>query len=279
MKKIFFTFLLFILFLANVSAYTNVCSWTYTAATDDKTYNISINVAKTTSGLAVSYTNDCALIFGTGCEEETKYGNSAGALEDSNVYISAANYSLIYEKGQCPAKAYVDLEAFRNWDDGGKSEVCIGTKSYCSTKNNMATYFTKLPDDYVGYMTFTEPTLTTGTLGNASSFEDEPNIIVDNGSASLDCKGFLGDPSSPNAPAYYLVLAFKIIKYAAIILVLIMSIIDFAKATLSQDKDLLKKAAISSAKRLIFAVLIFFLPILLNFLLSWLGDAYSTCIS
>lgn len=279
MKKIIFIIFSMFLFITDGFAVSNVCSWKYKVTYDSKTYDISINVAKTTNGLAVSYSNDCAKVFGTGCEEETKYGNSASALEDENVYISASDFALINKKGKCPATAFIDLEAFRNYDKGGKSEVCIGTKSECSKKNNTATYFTKVPDSYAGKMTFTNPSLITGNQGSSSDLGEEPDIIIDSNPTTEDCKGFLGDPSSPNAPAYYLVLAFKIIKYLAIVLVLVMSIIDFVKATISQDKDLLKKATLTAGKRLVFAILIFFLPTLLNYLLSWLGDAYSTCIS
>lgn len=279
MKKFVFAIIFVLSFITSVNADTTLCTWKYKVTYDSKTYDVSINVSKTTGGLKVSYSNDCAKWFGTGCEEEAKYGNSASALEEENVYISASTYTLINDKGKCPATAYIDLEAFRNYDSGGMSEVCIGAMSECSQKNNTATYFTKIPNSYVGSMSFTSPTLTFGAEGTGGDLENEPDVVFDTGGSSEDCEGFLGDPASPNAPAYYLVLAFKIIKYAAIILVVVMSTVDFAKATVSQDKDLLKKASISAAKRLIFAVIIFFLPLLLNFLLSWLGDAYSTCVS
>lgn len=91
------------------------------------------------------------------------------------------------------------------------------------------------------------------------------------------CEGFLGRKINHSSPAYYLNLILKIMKYAAVILAIVFSIIDFAKATISQDKDNLKKATITSVKRLIFAVLMFFIPILIDFVLGLLG-AYTSCV-
>lgn len=100
---------------------------------------------------------------------------------------------------------------------------------------------------------------------------------VENYDFENSCEGYLGDPEIKGTPAYYLRYIMKIIKYLAIILALILSIIDFVKAVTSQDKDLLQKAIMSSVKRLIFAVVIFFIPILLDFILGLIGS-YSTCL-
>ena len=94
------------------------------------------------------------------------------------------------------------------------------------------------------------------------------------------CQGFLGNKEcgvGKNCdPAYYLDLVFKLVKYSAIVLVFVLSIIDFIRAIASQDKDQLNKAIQSAVKRLIAAIIIFFVPIVLNFILGLLG-AYDTC--
>ena len=59
-----------------------------------------------------------------------------------------------------------------------------------------------------------------------------------------------------------------VIKYAAIICLLGFSIADFVKAIVSEDKDALKKAGTTTMKRFIYCVMIFFLPIVINFLLD-----------
>lgn len=95
-----------------------------------------------------------------------------------------------------------------------------------------------------------------------------------------NCEGFLGSRECPTGtdcdPAYYLDLTLNIMKYGAIILTFALSTMDFIKATINQDKDQLKKSTTTAVKRLIAAIIIFFLPILINFILSLLG-AYNTC--
>ena len=71
-------------------------------------------------------------------------------------------------------------------------------------------------------------------------------------------------------------LTLNIMKYGAVILVFALSTMDFIKATINQDKEQLKKSTTTAVKRLIAAIIIFFLPILINFILSLLG-AYNTC--
>lgn len=85
------------------------------------------------------------------------------------------------------------------------------------------------------------------------------------------CKSLLGDINSKQAPAYYLNFAFNLVKYIAIILLLALTIVDFAKATASSKEEAIKKAAQATIKRFIIAVIIFFLPDLINFILKLLG--------
>lgn len=109
-------------------------------------------------------------------------------------------------------------------------------------------------------------------------FENYLNYqFSDDFSGYEDCAGFLGNKAINTTPAYYLVLILNIMKYGAIIFTLVFSVIDFLKAITSQDKEQLKKAMSASVKRLICAIVIFFLPILIDFVLSFLG-AYNTCL-
>lgn len=99
---------------------------------------------------------------------------------------------------------------------------------------------------------------------------------LDKSVADTKCEGLLGDPNDSDSAAYFLQGIFNIFKFAAPILVLIMTIIDFIKAITSQDKDMVIKAGKKTAIRLVLAVILFFVPTILNMVLSWLG-AYSTC--
>ena len=95
---------------------------------------------------------------------------------------------------------------------------------------------------------------------------------------SDSCDGYLGSVDDPNAPAYYLDKAFDIIKYIAIILLFVLSIVEYFKALTSGDQDAMKKATQKTIKRIIIAVLIFVAPILIEFILSVLGIVgYGTC--
>ncbi len=72
----------------------------------------------------------------------------------------------------------------------------------------------------------------------------------------------------------FLQQVFNVIKYAGPLLCLILSTSDFVKAAASQDKDALVKAAKTTGKRVVYALILFFIPTLINFLfplLGWVG--------
>ena len=86
-----------------------------------------------------------------------------------------------------------------------------------------------------------------------------------------NCETLLGDTKIKGEPAYYLNFAFNLIKYAAIILLFVLTIIEYAKAVTASNQDAIIKASQTTVKRAIIAAIIFFLPILINFLLRLLG--------
>lgn len=90
------------------------------------------------------------------------------------------------------------------------------------------------------------------------------------------CEGILGSPSDSTSVAYFLQQIFNLIKYAGPILCIVLSVADFVKATASQDKDLLTKAASKTGKRIVWALVLFFVPVLIEFVFPLLGW-YGTC--
>lgn len=111
---------------------------------------------------------------------------------------------------------------------------------------------------------------------SGNSYLFDPNV-----SSDVNCRSFLGDPDDPNhqSPAYYLTFVFKIMRYAAIILLIVLSMMDFLGAVSSQDNDEMKKATSKAIKRLIMCVVIFLLPSLLQFILKYINDrAVDLCI-
>lgn len=104
------------------------------------------------------------------------------------------------------------------------------------------------------------------------------NIQINQDFKTGECDSYLGNPEAKGSPAYYLQFVFNLIKYAAIIILFVFSIVEMFKAVASSNQDALKKALQATVKRLLIVVVIFFLPSLIKFLLTVLG-AYSpsTC--
>ena len=88
----------------------------------------------------------------------------------------------------------------------------------------------------------------------------------------LTCSdSLLGDLDDPNHPAYYLKVALKFIKYGGVLACIAFTVIDFFKTLISSEKDGYQKVIQRSVKRLIYAIIIFFLPYLIENLLDALG--------
>ena len=119
---------------------------------------------------------------------------------------------------------------------------------------------------------------------NASTIEVSNNSLVEEYRSfdvtiddSVDsCNSYFGDPDDSQYPAYWMQWALNIIKYVAIAALLVLSTVDFIKALVSNDKDALKKAGTTTAKRFIYVVILFFLPIIVDFIMRLFG-AYGTC--
>lgn len=93
---------------------------------------------------------------------------------------------------------------------------------------------------------------------------------------SSGCNTIFGDPNDDTSVAYFLNQILTVMQYAGPILCLVLSISDFVKAAASQDKDALSKATKTTGKRIILAMILFFIPVLVNFLFPLLGW-YGTC--
>lgn len=89
---------------------------------------------------------------------------------------------------------------------------------------------------------------------------------------SSDCVEIFGQNSQT---LEFLQDIYTFIKFLVPIILLAMSIKDFATAVAQQETDNLKKATNNLFKRIIIAVLILVLPTILNFVLKLVG--YKTC--
>ncbi|MBD8922277.1 hypothetical protein EGR52_02495 [bacterium] len=90
------------------------------------------------------------------------------------------------------------------------------------------------------------------------------------------CASYLGSVDNPEEPAYWLQYILNLMKYAAIIALFVLVTFDFMKAIVENDKDAIKKAGQKAIKRFIYCVLIFFLPIIVEFLMELFG-IYENC--
>lgn len=105
-------------------------------------------------------------------------------------------------------------------------------------------------------------------------FEDGGTIQVLD--TAKECDAMFGDPEKPGDLAYYLQKILDVIKYAGIVLCIFLTIVDFAKALLGDDKEMYKPLAKTAFNRLCYAVVLFFLPSIVKTLLM-LIDVYGTC--
>ncbi len=103
-------------------------------------------------------------------------------------------------------------------------------------------------------------------INNALAISNPNVLMVING-----CKSLLGDPKEKQYLAYWLQFSLNIMKYIAIVALLVLSTADFLKAVVEEDKDALRKVLIKTGKRFLYCIMIFFLPIIINTLLHILG--------
>lgn len=97
-----------------------------------------------------------------------------------------------------------------------------------------------------------------------------------NSSDNLDCEGLLGNPETDGTAANFLKKTLRFIQFCGPILVIVMTILESVKAVASGDKDELTKMLKKTSKRIIYAVLLFIFPSILNIILKW-TNVYGTC--
>lgn len=94
--------------------------------------------------------------------------------------------------------------------------------------------------------------------------------------AAGECNFILGDVNNSTSFAYFLNQIFKLIKVGGPLLAVIMTIVDAVKAVTNQDKDTMNKFVNKTIKRVIYAVLLFVIPSLLDFVFRLVG-IYGVC--
>lgn len=93
-----------------------------------------------------------------------------------------------------------------------------------------------------------------------------------------DCAGLLvGKDGGLNSFGKLLQELFNYFKFLAPTLVVVLTIVEFAKAAAANDKDALAKAAKTTGTRIVLALVLFFLPTLINFIFDKVLHWYGTC--
>lgn len=106
--------------------------------------------------------------------------------------------------------------------------------------------------------------------------DDESNNSSNN-NGSLTCNYVLGeDYNDPQYIAYYVVRLLTFVKFSGPILVIIMTIIDLIKVLANGKNDELTKLGVKTLKRLMYAIMLFIIPTLLDWVFKLVG-IYGVC--
>lgn len=108
----------------------------------------------------------------------------------------------------------------------------------------------------------------------STSDYDDFQVMLD--SVDPSCTALLGDPDNTDHPAYFVQYALNVIKYVGIVLCIVLTVKDIFTNIFKEDKDMYKEIVKMCFNRLCYAVFLFFLPILVNSILSLIG-IYGTC--
>ena len=166
--------------------------------------------------------------------------------------------STMFENGKCPSGVY-DLVNSRYRGEGCRGQLFISTKKIL-TDDDLTTDLDESENIYSGD-------------SNSSNSSDLNTSEIE------ECTSLLGHPETEKSPAWFLSIIFSIIRYVAIILLIVLTIIDFVGATASQDNDAIKKVVSKTIKRAIICVVIFVLPTLIDLVLQFIHDSsVSDCI-
>lgn len=91
--------------------------------------------------------------------------------------------------------------------------------------------------------------------------------------AETNCESLFGRVNDkPTSPAFYIVIAFRTIKYVGIVLLIVLTLIDFISALVSQDDNAIKKTVNKLGIRAVLCIVLFLLPSFIKFSLDIVSD-------
>ena len=195
-------------------------------------------------------------------DTDSKTYNILEVLHDKHLKAHEENnYEML-----CPNEIYKTNQNGVYFYACGINNGGIDTCDYIKTKIPSGVEYTTLNFKKMDNI---EEDVTDGQYENVIPDNNDHKVNVDN---DLDfeaddnpCETYLGD-GSKGTPMYYLDFLFNLIKYVAIVLLFVLTVVEYAKAVTADKDDAIKKATTMTVKRLILAIVIFFLPILIEFI-------------
>lgn len=221
-----------------------------------KTKTLTCSYKKSSSNLVTSVANSLIYNkFSDGSQNFTTNNN-----ETYNITSGSLN--------SCTDRIYIQASDNNNYSIVSACNENTNKKCVSYIKESLAnTTDSKINDDGSSSNENASGVIDPDQVKELEPLKVSTNIPFDNAT----CDTLLGDTNNHNDPAYYLNFAFNLIKYAAIILFFVLTIVEYSKAVTSSNQDAIKKATTTTVKRLIIAVVIFLLPMLINFILRLLG--------
>ena len=146
---------------------------------------------------------------------------------------------------------------------------------FCLTNDSVGSY---VNNSYLIFPNKTEFEKHKGDCQESGIFDAEYDTSNDPGEIEVgDTEVDVGNCDTlPIGIINYLVDALKLIRWICLVLVVIFGVLDFVKATAADDQDALKKAWQSFIKRLIVLIVLFLIPLLVEFVLEIAG-LYKGC--
>jgi len=227
--------------------------------------------AKVLAATVVTGTCYCCGNSSQGCSYTWKTtGSTAGsncAVAKAKIQTTCYGWNTSAGSGAC-WRCCVNRDCIYKWSSTGASPSSncgyvssIKDPSYCS-----GTHSEKVGGSY--NWSDDDTTTDNGDSDGETTDDEEtdgPDVNINVGEAT--CSGILGSGKFHQ----YLVDILNAIRIVGVAMVIIFSTMDFGKALITQDSEALKKASQTAFKRLMIAIVIFFVPIILNILLALVG--------
>lgn len=206
---------------------------------------------------------------------DTKITSSVGKYNESGYFIPAVRLlsDNTYE-WSLDGKVFSSINKTMNIDN--KSVISIDKnlikKSFTNNDNLINIYrcVSKEGKNYKYYLASNKKYCKNDLSSNDGQGEKALNYNASFGEGE-DCNSILGNPTNPNSPAWLLKKLLDYLKILGPMIVLVMSSIDFIKALLASDDESMQKAYKKLITRLVLALLLFFIPELVELLLEIFG--------